>query len=102
MRLVEQLHIKASGIHPEVHWNSGLWIEGGDPPPLLSPGEATSGVPCPVVGSPVQEGQRTTGEGPAKGHKDGQGIDVSLLGETESWAHLVWIRLRGDVIPAYK
>ncbi|PKU46608.1 rna-directed dna polymerase from mobile element jockey-like [Limosa lapponica baueri] len=29
-----------------------------------------SGILCPVLGSPVQEGQGTAGEGTAKGHKD--------------------------------
>ncbi|PKU48621.1 rna-directed dna polymerase from mobile element jockey- hypothetical protein [Limosa lapponica baueri] len=38
--------------------------------PLLCPGEATSGVLCPVRGSPVQEGQGTAGEGTTKGYKD--------------------------------
>ncbi|PKU47420.1 hypothetical protein llap_2243 [Limosa lapponica baueri] len=37
---------------------------------LLCPGEAPSGVLCPVLGSPVQEGQATAGEGIAEGYKD--------------------------------
>ena len=37
---------------------------GGDPPPLLNPVEATSGVFCPVLGSPVQEKYRTSRQGP--------------------------------------
>ncbi|GAB0183888.1 mitochondrial enolase superfamily member 1 [Grus japonensis] len=44
--------------------------EGAYPHPLLCPGEATSGIWCPVLGSPIQERQGTTGESPAEGYKD--------------------------------
>lgn len=39
----------------------GQQVKGSDPTPLLSPGEATSGVLCPVLGSSVQEGQGAPG-----------------------------------------
>ncbi|PKU41410.1 hypothetical protein llap_8275 [Limosa lapponica baueri] len=38
----------------------------------LCPGEAMSGVLCPVLGSLVQEGQGTAGEGTAEGYKEVQ------------------------------
>jgi len=40
------------GVHQE---ECGQQVEGGSPFPLLCPSEAPSGVPCPVLGSPVQE-----------------------------------------------
>ncbi|GAB0210205.1 hypothetical protein GRJ2_003486300 [Grus japonensis] len=39
-------------------------------PPLLCPGETTSGVVCPVLGSPVQDRQGMTGRSPVEGYKD--------------------------------
>ncbi|PKU34373.1 rna-directed dna polymerase from mobile element jockey-like [Limosa lapponica baueri] len=45
-------------------------VGGGYPPPPLCPGEAASGVVCPVLGSPVQERQGTAGEGTTEGYKD--------------------------------
>ncbi|PKU46216.1 hypothetical protein llap_3490 [Limosa lapponica baueri] len=50
----------------------------GSPPPLLCPGQATSGVLCPVVDYPLQERQGTAGESPAEGYEDGQGTGVFL------------------------
>jgi len=57
----------------------GQQVEGGSPPPLLSPTEAPCGVLCPVLGSSLQERGEATGESPARGYKDGEGTGTSLL-----------------------
>jgi len=41
-------------------------LRGGDPAPLLCPGEAVSGVQCPAVGSSIQERQGTSRESTAE------------------------------------
>ena len=52
----------------------------GDAAPFC-PGKATSGALSPVLGSPVQRGQGTAGESPAKGYRDGGGLETSPDGE---------------------
>lgn len=64
----------------------GLQIKGGSPPPLLCPDEATSGVLCPILGSPVQERQGTSGESPVEGHKGDEDLEHFLYGKgCETW-----------------
>ncbi|PKU42233.1 hypothetical protein llap_7463 [Limosa lapponica baueri] len=66
--------------HPGVHQEEcGQQVKGSYVPSLLCPGEAASGVLCPVLGSPIQEGQVTAGEGTAKGYEDNSGTRTSLL-----------------------
>jgi len=48
-------------------------VEGGESPPLFCPGEAISGVLCPVLGSSVQERQETSRENSVKGCRNDEG-----------------------------
>ena len=69
---------------PIVAWGAlkecGQQGEGGGPSsPLLCPGEAASGVLCPVLSSSVQERQETCRESAAEGHKDYEGHGTSPL-----------------------
>lgn len=66
--------------------------EGGDPAPPLS--EATSGAPCPALGSSVQEGRGAAGEGPAQGQKDGSGTEA--LADEERLRVLGWCSQRRE------
>ena len=53
--------------YPGVHYKKhGQQIEGGDSPPLLYPGEATSGALCPVQDSWIQYRQGTSSESPVE------------------------------------
>ncbi|GAB0184842.1 hypothetical protein GRJ2_000949500 [Grus japonensis] len=61
---------KANGILGCIKNLCGQQVKGSYPAPLLCPGEAMSGILCPVLGSPVQERQGTTGESPVKGYED--------------------------------
>ena len=47
--------------------------------PSFCPGEATFGLLCPALGSPLQERQGTTGKSPMEGHKDGENLKNLLI-----------------------
>ncbi|KAJ7395818.1 hypothetical protein BTVI_151141 [Pitangus sulphuratus] len=59
-------------------------VRGDDPPPLLSPGEATSGILCPFLGSSVQERQGDTGQYPVE--------DTKMMRDLEhlSYEEILW------------
>lgn len=46
---------------------------------MLSPGEAMSGVLCPVLGSPVKQSQGTTGDGPVEDCENNEGSGAPVL-----------------------
>jgi len=57
----------------------GQQVKGDDLPPQFCPGQATSRVLCPVLGSPVQK--RTSREGPAEGNRDNERPGTSSIEE---------------------
>ena len=63
---------------PGVHWEEcGQQVKGDDPVPLLSPGGATSGMLCPVLGSQHKK-QKEIGEGPMEATKTTWGLEHLL------------------------
>lgn len=63
--------------YPGVHQEQGSQqVQGGGPPPLFGPTEATSGVPCPGSSCTysVQEKEGAAGEGPVEANKDDYGM----------------------------
>ncbi|RMC15779.1 hypothetical protein DUI87_07983 [Hirundo rustica rustica] len=88
---------------PGVHWEEcGQQVKRGDPAPLLSPGEGTSGVLCPVLGSSAQGGLGANGEGPAEATKMIWGLKHLSKEERLRMFSLDKRRLRGNFISAYK
>ena len=73
-----QPHLLFFLAHPAGHQH-GQQVNGSDPPPLLCPDDATSGVLCPVLGSSVQKTQGSPRRRLVEGHKDGKGLGPSHI-----------------------
>lgn len=54
-------------------------VERGDAYPLMSTGEATPEVLCPILGSLIQKRHGSPGQNSTKGHENGEGTGASLL-----------------------
>ena len=68
--------------YPRVHYKErGQQVKGGDPPPLLCPGEATFRLLCPVLSSPGEKRQGSPRGSPEEGHKDIKGLEHLLYEE---------------------
>jgi len=95
---------KASGILGCIT-RSGQQAKGCDPPVLFCPGEATSGVLHPVLGSSDQERQGSPGESPVEGHRGNEGPGASPVWGKAERAGAVRSResrrLRGNVTDVY-
>ena len=89
-------------MHYKEHGQKG---KGGDPCPLLCPGEATSGMLCPVQGSSVQERRGSPRKSSAEGHKDNGVPGASPVRGKAERPRAVRPgeeKARGDLINAYK
>lgn len=69
----------ASGVHQEKCCQQD---KGDDPALLLSLGEASPGVLCPALGSPLKEGHGAPATSPAESYEDDQGASL-IRGEAE-------------------
>ena len=82
---------------------SGQQVKGGSPPPLLWPGETTSGVLCPVLGFSDQERQGTSREPSGGPQRWLRTRSISLMRKGwETWRSSAWRRLGMDLISDYK
>lgn len=69
-----------SHLYAELHQkNCGQQVKGDDLAPLFCTGGSSHGVLCPDVESSVQEGHRSVGTHPEKGHKNYQRERTPLL-----------------------
>ena len=69
--------LKANGILGVCCQECGHKVKGVDHAPLLCPGEALSGILCPVLSSPVQKSQGYPINSSAEGNKEDKGPGAS-------------------------